>query len=163
MIAPRYMICSEGRLVDRETGLVSHINVIDRLLIPGVAIPPGQAIPFIRFFVSATWSAEEADMGRNCEWEFLVSFPGDSKPRTMASGQFQFTLPFQCFDVLFQTLPGDASQAQVKLQTGAIRFTSRVRLVDTDEWLSQDCAVSVEVMPTLKPGDRVPEDVQSSG
>jgi hypothetical protein len=157
------MICSEGRLVDRETGLVSHINVLDKVLITRGALPPGQPFPSIRFFVSATWCADEAAIGQTCDWEFLVSFPGDREPRNMASGQFQFTVPFQRFDVLFQTLLGDASEAQIKLETGAIRFTSRVRPLGTDEWLSQHFALPVEVIPTSKPEDRVPEQVQSNG
>jgi len=164
MITPRYMICSEGRLVDRETGLVSHINVVDKVVITRGVLSPGLPVPTsMRFFVSAVWSADEAGMGQTCDWEFLVSFPGDKEPRSMASGQFQFSVPFHRFDVLFQTRPGDASQAQSEPQSGAIRFTSRVRPVGADEWLSQDYAILVEVIPASKPGDRVPEEVQSNG
>src|SRR3989304_5139678 len=149
MITPRYMICSEGKLVDREMGLVSHINVIDRLLISRGLHPPAQGVPMIRFFVSAVWAwgAEEPPTGETCDWEMLVAFPGESEPRTMASGQFQFTAPFHRFDILFQTMAGDASHGQVKLGTGAIRFTSRVRAAGATEWLSQDYAIPGEGGP----------------
>jgi hypothetical protein len=163
MITPRYMICSEGKLVDRETGLVSHINVIDKVLVTRGAHLPGQPTPSIRFFVSAVWCADEAALGETCEWEFLVSFPGDSEPRRLASGEFQLTTPFHRFDVLFQTMAGDPSKAQVVLRTGPLRFTSRVRLAGTDEWLSQDYVVPVEVISSAKPGDRVSEEIQSKG
>jgi len=161
MISPRYMICSEGRIVDRDTGLISHINVIDKFLIPRSQGRPGPVL--LRFFVSAVWETdEELPLEEECEWEMVASFPGENEPRTMGSGRFRFTLPFQRFDILFQTVHGDASLAEIRLQRGVIRFTSRVRRLGDTEWLSQEYGIPLDVVSAEQPNERAPERIESN-
>lgn len=163
MIAPRYMICSEGKIVDQETGLISYINVIERLLIGHSQGHPRQVSPAFRFFVSAVWATdEETPVESECEWEMLVSFPGEKEPKEMGSGGLQFTRPFYRIDVLFQIASGDSSRAQIKLESGVIRFTSRIRRKGDIEWLSQEYTIPLDVVSAPQSNVAEAEKVESS-
>ncbi len=162
MILPRYMICSEGRIVDRETGLVSHINVTDRLVVARGQGHPRQVSSGLRFFVSAAWATDEETPSEDqYEWEMSASFPGEKEPRAVGSGEIRFTHPFYRIDVLFQLILGDPLQAQVKMQTGIIRFTSRIRRKGDTDWLSQEYPVRLDVAPEPQTNESVSEKVQS--
>jgi hypothetical protein len=153
MIRPRYILCSEGKLVDRETGHVSYINVIDKLIFTQMPRITGPVLPspFLRFFISAAWSWEpsEEHVDRTCEWEMLALFPEGMEPEELASGEFEFTTFVHRFDLLFQSIltpqPGDS--ARPRLQSGCLRLISRVRRTGETEWLSQEYAIQVEAVP----------------
>jgi hypothetical protein len=120
----------------------------------------------MRFFVSAVWSSdlENEPTGDLCDWEMLVLFPGEDSPRTMGSGQFKFSTMFRRIDVLFQTMLGSPQQEnRVKLRSGVLRFTSRVRLAESDTWLSQDYAVPIQVGLANESHDVTPEEVEKNG
>ncbi len=163
MIAPRYMVCSEGRIIDRDTGLVSHINVIDKLLVTRGHGDPGQVLSALRFFISAVWATdEETPSEGQCEWEMLVSFPGQTEPQKMGSGEFQFTKPFQRIEVLFQGIFGTPPQSLVRLETGVLRISSHVRRKGDDEWLSQDYTIALDVVSASETHESISQAVESN-
>ena len=157
MARPQYMLCCERRIFDRETGLVTYVNAIDKIMAfpPGAQPPPAmQAAAAPRLCVSAVWAHDPNDPQGPWEWEMLVSYPGGAEPQPLGSGTFESTTPIRRFDVTLLPQPPAGGGPQV---AGEIRFTSRMRPVGASEWQSQICVIPVEVAPTANPEQRAPE------
>ena len=151
MIKPRYMLCCEGQVVDRETGMVTHFNVVDQLTV--TLLKAGGRAPFNlpRLFISATWTrdSQAEDPDEAFEHEMRMFVPGEDVPRVLHTGEFRFGR-FRHFrsDVVLQTqpmgnLPNGIPANAISFKPGVLRFESRVHRKGDATWLSQECDISI--------------------
>ena len=71
MPKPIYMICSESGAQDSTTGLASHFNVFEQIVIQ--KLPEGMLPRPLSFYVSALWGRTEDD-DPECDYEFRIAF-----------------------------------------------------------------------------------------
>ena len=146
MAKPRYIICSLARIVDRETNLISHLNVVDEL---NITVAPGEQDRTSGFgvpplCVSAVWMREGDDEATaEYETEFRIFAPGEDDPKLTQACNFQFTQRFYRIEFVFQS--SDKAAVQIPLRQGMLRFESRIRQVGSPKWLSQEYLVPVNV------------------
>ena len=159
MARARYIICSESRLVDRTSGLVSHINALEQItvsLTPTVhpeathAGKPAEtkSIRFPNMVLVAVWMRDEQDdPDQQYHFETRLYRPGEATPTTVQQGEFAFgeSMFFRIELVLQHGPPGEAS-TEVPMRPGVLRLESRIRRHGSEEWLSQDYPIPVTVV-----------------
>ena len=115
MPRPRYIVCSETRIVDRETGLCTYCNVADGLTFsssqdPRSVEPRDRISRAVRMYVSATWlRSTDSESQYDFEFETRIHIPGGKDPIPMTNGMFRFDKVSHRIDtaVLFPlVLPG---------------------------------------------------------
>lgn len=152
MMKPRYMLCCEGRVVDRETGLVTYYNVTDQLNVTFStpdAPTTGVLVSFPKLVVSAVWArdSEAEDRDDVCQHEMRMFVPGEETPRVLHVGEFRFgESRYYRFDLIFQPQPapsGDKPASAFLVRPGVLRFESRVRREGDTTWLSQEYEIPI--------------------
>jgi hypothetical protein len=148
MARPRYIVCSENQLVDPANGLVSHVNVVDRLGITrqsSPSLPQGTTVfvpivPIGKLICSAVWTRDEGDEGAVFEYEMRFHKPGEDSPKVMQTGELSFAQRFFRIDagLLFTTRTNF-------IQSGELIVECRIRRRGSDDWQSQSFAIDVEV------------------
>jgi hypothetical protein len=140
MPRPLYIVCSESGSEDKETGVLSLYNVIDKLQINKG--PPSSKItnaPLTQIRITSVWMQEDGDDER--EFEFEVVFrPPHEQTSKVAHGTFSFTMPLFRMTVKIFGLPyikGD----------GIFWIESRVRKVGTLGWKLQEYPIFIEQLP----------------
>lgn len=142
MARPVYLICSESGSEDKETGLVSHFTVVEKIQfrpIDATNLGPGQAIavPQSAFSVTAVWMREKDETADDWFDYSLVVLAPDNEPILGAGGQFQFTRPLHRFT--FRSHLTFAFN-----QSGLVVVESKIRKVGTKDWLTQSYPIVVE-------------------
>ncbi len=135
MPSPRYIICCETQILDRSTGSVSHINVFDGFTV--VKSQEGEQLKltgsetlFPKFIASAVWAEDDDDVkGAEYDWEFRTHAP-NREPRSASQGTFIFERRFNRFDQAFVI-------AEKTLVSGVCFIEHRIRVCNTDDWISQ--------------------------
>ena len=155
MIRPRYILCSESRIIDRATGLITHYNVMDELALGvGPPNPVTGGLPFLKFVMTAVWM-RVGDENREDVFEFetYMYVPGEETGRCIHAGEFQFgEHRFHRLEAFVQggfavgpapsgTEPAD----RLWLTSGTLRLESRIRRAGDDEWLRQEYLIPVRV------------------
>jgi hypothetical protein len=143
MARPRYIICAEDRLLDRFTGLASHINVVDKIVLAVGAANPVEGqndllpeIDVARFIMTAVWVRESADDG---PFDYEVLIHRDSGVELVSRGEFEFTKMFHRIDAGFRFT------TKTKTTSGLVDIECRIRKRGTNDWLSQSFPLEVEV------------------
>ena len=147
----RYIICSSERLVDATTGLVTHVNVIDKMIATG---PPEGShddvpeIPICHMIMTSVWMKEESDDPEaEYDYEVVVHKPSES-PKVVASGDLVFDKKFYRLEVGFRFT------TKSKIQNGIVVFESRIRKKGATDWLSQSFPIETELQTV---GSTIPE------
>jgi len=166
MPRPRYIVCSETRIVDRETGLCTYCNVADGLTFsssqdPRSVEPRQRLARAFRMYVSATWlRSTDSESQYDFEFETRIHIPGGKDPIPMTNGMFRFDKVSHRIEtaVLFPLdLPGKPEQ-------GIMDIECRIRKVGDSEWISQSFPILVEVKniasetPQALPSERQDQD-----
>lgn len=153
MIRPHYIVCSESRIVDRTTGLVTHYNVLEQLTVGTTGRSPAGvgASPILKFVMTAVWMRDQEEVDdATYEFETRMHFPGEDEARCVHTGDFQFgSHRFHRLELHFQ---GALVSSQDKLPEGAIltragtlRLESRARRTGEREWMSQEYLIPLQV------------------
>lgn len=156
MVRPRYIICSEGQVVDRATGLVTYYNVIDAITInvPG----PEPDTPFLvgtPMHISAVWMRED-DSEKDVEFEVEVrmSPPGSDEPSVIYHGNIRFReYYFHRIDVAIRPGPPSVKAIALKPCDGVMRFECRIRPAQGGDWVTQDYLIPFKVNRIGPPAD----------
>ena len=147
MPRPVYIICAQSMTQDKDTNLVSFFTVIERVT---MKLPPlGQATPappaahdslardVTAFKVMAAWVREQDDNGE-FEHEFSVVVDGEEKPHGRRPFVFGEDKWMQRFVLLMHGLPAPST-------SGIVSVKSKVRRHGSNEWLSQEYPILVEL------------------
>lgn len=146
MARPVYMICSESGSEDKQTGLVSHFTVIEKIQFRPIEtanlaanLAPGQpiAVPQPSFWVTALWMRGSDDNAEDWfDYSIIVHSP-EKEPILRASGKFQFTKELHRFSV--RTELTFAAQ-----NPGMMLVQSQIRKVGESDWLNQEYPILVD-------------------
>ena len=153
MPKPLYLICSQHALENKETGLFSLVEIIEKLVLTPVPQPQsGQQVVFIPwhpFKATATWMMT-SDENDACEYEMewsIIQTSGEPIPNLFPPPRLvklNRSRPIWRNVVNFMTpFPIDGP--------GLLRVICRIRLVGSDDWLSQECPIIIEQVPSLTP------------
>jgi hypothetical protein len=97
MPKPIYIVCSEFSAQDSVTGLASHFNVVEQVIVQELGKQPGAdfvAVRALNLSISALWAQTEED-DPSSEYEFRVTFyaPPDGNEVTVGKGTVKFDKP----------------------------------------------------------------------
>ena len=150
MAKPRYIICSQDRLVDQATGMATHVNVVEKFAIkeerspeplPNVqyAVPN---LPIAKMILTAVWAREAGDSESDeFEFEVLIHKPEDESI-TLQKGEFSFPPGLSYFridsGIIFTT------HTKFK-KGGTVVLENRIKKRGSDEWKSQEFPIEIEV------------------
>lgn len=144
MPRPKYIICSQSRIIDKFSGLVSHINVLDELhaVKPAATMPPGAAIqPLTTLSLIAVWERSETDSDDELfELDVRMHVPGADIPRTLYVGDTSFGTSRNYRIDITVGLPA--------MNTGILLFESRFRRKGELDWLMQGYEIKIVVETT---------------
>jgi hypothetical protein len=148
MPLPRYIICARDRIVDQSSGLVSYINVIEKVTAHGemmsgipevhqekIAVALG-----LKLFASAAWMQDEADESREYEFEFLLRH-ANGETDTLKGGQFTFNRRFHRIDL-------QLTIANLKSQDdGFLTIICQIKPSSSsaNDWIAQEYPIALEV------------------
>lgn len=149
MPRPIYMICSDSGAVDRQTGRVSHFNVVDMFTItidesvqPASEAQVAAAIEtsILNIQVVAAWGLDEhEDSKQEYEIQFASHRPGED--RETASE----VMPFSLEKSLNRMVVNVGIGGNPKTISGFWRFESRIRPKGTEAWQAQTYLIRTEV------------------
>jgi hypothetical protein len=155
MARSAYILCAESGAVDKDSGRVSHFNVIERLQIglqvlskPDPKNPkPIGIVQTFDFFIYAVWALGYAEKpGDEYEIELTLKKPWDSNAAVVYSGRFVFEQFNQKFIIHAKVgLSGE-------MKSGDLVVESRIRKDGTKTWISQQYNIPIDVAP-------IPEEV----
>jgi hypothetical protein len=147
-----YIFCANMVIEDKETGLASALQIVDKLQtvsIPVEQTPPGQAIAFLwpGLAVLGAWLAEPTDnTGDEYDLEIRFILPGGGQTQDLAKTTFKIGVPDPT-KPLFRFVVRFASPPQITTP-GTMFVESRIRKTGTqDDWKSQSAPILVEVLP----------------
>jgi hypothetical protein len=138
MPTPRYILCSEVRLVDQVSGLVTHVNVLELVTFTiyqppkdkAAIVPGGGETPGIDTTLTAVWMKDEADGPEQVfDIELAANIPGRDEPAILNVSQ-----------AAFGNNSFLRSEAKIRFATiapGLLRFTSRMRPHGTETWVAE--------------------------
>jgi hypothetical protein len=147
MPRPHYIIVSESGAEDTSTGLVSHYNVLESIRVqkhdagmPRGAVSGQVQVPWMTFRATAVWMKREDEPDGEYEYEMRLYIPPSNKELLAQSGEFTFSpgKPFFRITLVAGGPPFEGS--------GTFRIESRVRLVGTDKWETQEYPIPVELV-----------------
>jgi hypothetical protein len=143
MPKPLYTICSKDWSHDRETKLVSLFHILEGydMFVPAshepdkiIAIPNAPT----SFVGVSVWMREESDLGTD-EYESEVwAIAPQQEKKVLATSVFRFERLFHRFVsvVKIQDIPA---------HSGFLRFGSSIRRVGTEQWLSDEFPIPINV------------------
>ena len=149
MPKPVYLICSQSGAQDKDSGLLSVFQIIEKIQFSKTLLP--NAIPMIQMQISAAWMREPSDIGVQFQFDTTVFIPPDDTVFEAGSGEF-------VFDGHFQRITGRIIGFLPIQGAGVMRVRHRVRRVGASDWLVQEFAIVVEdetpaVEPSLAPSN----------
>ncbi|HUT12635.1 MAG TPA: hypothetical protein VMY42_19220 [Thermoguttaceae bacterium] len=148
MVRPRFIVCSEGRSIDKITNLVTFYNVIDQLTTTISSPEPKQPVFFgLPIHLSAVWMRER-DSEKEIEYEAEIRLfsPGSEEPAVLHPDNFRFGQHrFFRIDALIRPGLSGNETLKLELRDGIMRLECRIRPVGETEWLSQDYPIPVRV------------------
>src|SRR5687768_10368059 len=138
MAKPRYIICAHDRIVDHATGLVSHINVVDRIIVSAQSqrIPEGASVivpetELFGFVMTSVWIRDDEEGPEDdYNFEVLIHYP-DGRSKAGASGKFRFSKMFHRIDL------GVRFTTHSNIVNGRLVIESRIQKQGSEGWLSQ--------------------------
>jgi hypothetical protein len=142
MAKPLYMICCESGTEDAYTGMASHFNIVDRIVVmpdkpdplSGGAGPPVTSIPLR---IVSVWRAEEGDYEDEFEHEITMTLFSQPGTATLYSQPFRFLRdrPRHRTTVVIAGFKAE--------QSGELVVESRIRLPGQSDWLTQSYTIDV--------------------
>jgi len=152
MVRPRYIICSEGRVIDQATKLISHFNVIDQITVSMQTSTVKTAEPRLvglALELSAVWMKEdESEKEVDYETEVRLFSPGGDEPQVARLGTFRFGEHYyHRINMTIRPGPAGEESAVIELREGMMRLECRIRPLGGGEtdWISQDYLIPVKV------------------
>jgi hypothetical protein len=151
MPKPVYIVCSESGSEDRSTGLTSHFNVVEQIVLQELPPPPEGKLPVLRplnLQISAVWASEESDsIEIEFEFQMRIFVPASAEPIYAGGGTFRFEKP------RFRSLAN--VHGIILDRPGVFRAEARIRRANADKgsWLVQ----SYEILVTLLRPPPMPE------
>jgi hypothetical protein len=158
-----YILCSENGAIDRDTGKISHFNVIDSLDVtitkqefPKRSKASRQELHVggpLEIHICAAWARDENDDPAT-EYEMELGFtrPGEDKESLLKGDTFRFE------KTSHRAIVRLTIAARPDMKSGHFRFEARIRKRGTKTWLRQEglIPVTVHVLETVAPsGKRV--------
>jgi hypothetical protein len=144
MAEPVYMLCCQSGADDRNSGIASHFNIIDKFEVQYIDISKLNGdVPTVVFAqplrVVAVWRAvEDADYEGQFEVEFKAASPGQPEWSFFASTfRFDRSKPRHRFTI---DLPPPLFQ-----ESGCLVIESRIRRDDNTDWLYQKYIIDIVV------------------
>lgn len=140
MPRPLYVICSESGSEDRETGLLSIYNVVDKLQVHNAASPEQrQNAPLTQLRITSVWMSEPGDEGNEFEFEVVLRPPHGEEFKA-GRGTFTFALPF------FRIVAKIIGPLPIKGE-GTLWVESRARKIGTKGWKAHEIPIIIEKLP----------------
>jgi hypothetical protein len=137
MPLPVYILCSESGSEDKETGLLSLFNVIDKLRVNTGAMPmPLTAAPITQLRITAVWMREQGDDGNEFEFEVIFRPPKGDEIKAMR-GTFSFAMPL--YRIIARVIGMFPIQGE-----GVLWIENRVRKVGAGGWRKQESPIFIE-------------------
>ncbi len=146
MPKPIYTLCVQYSMENKENGLVSLIDIIEKLQLTPLPPPPtniAQAqiriVPWHPFRVMALWMLNPED-DPDAEYEFQIAFIQPSKEETIIGtgpAKFTKTRPFFRGAALIQSPPPISG-------AGLLYVVSKIRIKGKTEWTCQEYPIVVE-------------------
>ena len=154
MVRPRYIICSEGRSIDRDTNLATYYNVIDVITVSISARDANRPLAFgMTLCLSAVWMKDDSsEQDTEYESEIRLFSPNAEEPRVFPTPNFRFGEHY--FHRINLTLrPGMPVDEEVRsstvdpieLRDGLLRLECRIREVGGTTWHAQDYCIPIKV------------------
>lgn len=151
MPKPKFVLCCESISHDKTSNLISLFNVLEGFQVITRPITPpkmdvGQtlviAVPMIQFTGVAVWEqSSDAEGGGEFDYEIELHVPGVSEPHvTIGKFRFNFKRHYR-FQTRLEIAPSP------KIQSGDIRFVSKVRPTGTTRWKSQEYSFPLTIEP----------------
>jgi hypothetical protein len=131
MLKPVYIICCELSLHDTATGLLSFMNIIEKVVFSKNAqqpTPPGMSQ--MRIFTA--WMAEREDMGHEYEFNTSVVVPGSDEVIDLHHGNLI------CGDEGFVRITTHILGMPPVKGAGIMRLRGRIRRAGSDKWITQE-------------------------
>jgi hypothetical protein len=151
-----HIICAHQVIEDKETGLISIVQIVEKLQVMRLPEPmPGQNMVFLfqGLVIIASWLAEDGD-ARGDEYEVETRFlPPNAEPMPLTRAIFRIGEPDPSRSI-YRFVTRFATPPQLTVP-GIVLIESRVRKVGADAtWISQTCPLIVELLqpPTPPPG-----------
>lgn len=144
MPRPVYIICSQSGTEDKYTGLLSHFDVVEKLLITKIDASSELSTagcPSPLRIVSVWMKNEDDADNEEYEYKTSLSFPPTDTKRELSSGRFEFAKPLHRISVeIVGWLPIQGS--------GVMWVESKIRNLsksDQTAWISQTYPIFLEV------------------
>jgi hypothetical protein len=151
MPRPVYIFCATMVIEDKDSGLISALQIVDKLQTVSIPIqqptPPGQAIAVLwpGLVILAAWLAEPEDqLGDEYELEIRFLLP-DGQPQELSKGIFRIGTPDPS-KPLYRFMSRFTVPPQMNVP-GMWLVESRIRKTDAQTWKSQSSPIMVEVLP----------------
>lgn len=161
MVRPLFIICSKSGSEDKETGLLSIFEVLEKVFVVKIAPQEGTNPPIIlpspSMRMIAAWmieSEKEEKYGEQFEYELRLVMPPNGSVLLLGGGTFSFAenRPVHRFTLqLAASLPFEG--------TGTMWVESCVRKPGKD-WNIQSYPVLVEEIPAASPPSQPPPSVR---
>lgn len=154
MPMPVYMVAAETVLQDRRSGLLSIINVIEKMTIqlaPAATDgenqePAGLPGNQVWMRVVCVWMGLPEDVGREFETDLQIEMPDGKQRELKGGGSFSFSADKPLRRAIFE-VGGNLDPGQ----SGVVRIIARLRPVGETEWLTQQFAGLIEVVRVENP------------
>lgn len=152
MPKPHYILCCQNMSEDIRTGLLSHFQVLEMMVVEAsdkpTAISP-TAIASMAFFVLSVWMKEETDdVDIVYEHQMAITRAGDTEEHVVMDNTVQFSSDkWLNRSVIYLSMPPPKG-------SGFFRAESRMRPKGTTEpWIRQECRIVVELRLGKKEGE----------
>jgi hypothetical protein len=135
-----YVICSESGSEDKETGLLSLFNIIDKIQFAKGPAPQKNSAPLTQLRMTACWMREEMDKDHDFEFEAVLKLPMEIDEVVIGKGTFIFDNPFFRINVRILgplNFKGD----------GILLMESRVRKIGARAWHTHSRPIIIEQIP----------------
>jgi len=142
------MLCSQNTVIDRETGLASHFNVVDACEIKIQERTATEGAPFtgtlvqepLRLAATAVWARTDDDNEKEVfETEFSILKPWEESEQVVHHSDFSFNRRQHRFVLSAMIRTSQDAKA------GIMRFESRIRSKGTEAWLRQSYEIHLDV------------------
>lgn len=147
MAKPAYIICAHSCVEDRETGIISAFQIIDKLQVTPLPVPPpGQNLVVLwqGMVIMIGWLGEPPDIGQEFEMATRFVLP-NGETQDLAQTPFRFGDP-DPRKVLHRFVLRFPQPPSFNIP-GLVLIESRIRRTGTEQWISQSYPLIIEVLP----------------
>ena len=143
-ISPRYILCAQNTCIDRESGLVSLMGVLDSVRIEVPAPPADEPRPALIMFpchIVAAWWRDDglAEESPPCDYDFAAQIDG-REDQVVNRGTFRFKA-----GVRMQRIRVSQPEIFVPLGTGSLTIVNRLRADHIGE-IAQSFTIRIELI-----------------